>query len=115
MGLFSSGRNWGVSSLPVLMKETVEDWHFQDGKCKVGIECKVGLAWVFCGHGLFSPQLWFVYFDLENCAQFLSDHVQEMKMSHEVSVLQHGSKQQAREMSGRAGCKKLLCLWDTWL
>lgn len=28
-------------------------------------------------------QLWFVYFDLENCAQFLSDHVQEMKMSHE--------------------------------
>ncbi|XP_055994470.1 transmembrane protein 268 [Sorex fumeus] len=31
-------------------------------------------------------QLWFVYFDLENCAQFLSDHVQEMKTSQE-SVL----------------------------
>ncbi|XP_034359053.1 transmembrane protein 268 [Arvicanthis niloticus] len=28
-------------------------------------------------------QLWFVYFDLENCVQFLSDHVQEMKRSQE--------------------------------
>lgn len=28
-------------------------------------------------------QLWFVYFDLENCMQFLSDHVQEMKRSQE--------------------------------
>ncbi|XP_076999941.1 transmembrane protein 268 isoform X2 [Tamandua tetradactyla] len=28
-------------------------------------------------------QLWFVYFDLENCVQFLSDHVQEMKISQE--------------------------------
>ncbi|XP_023583125.1 transmembrane protein 268 isoform X2 [Trichechus manatus latirostris] len=28
-------------------------------------------------------QLWFVYFDLENCVQFLSDHVQEMKTSQE--------------------------------
>ncbi|XP_042534670.1 transmembrane protein 268 [Dipodomys spectabilis] len=31
-------------------------------------------------------QLWFVYFDLENCVQFLSDHVQEMKMSQESSL-----------------------------
>ncbi|XP_036116968.1 transmembrane protein 268 isoform X2 [Molossus molossus] len=31
-------------------------------------------------------QLWFVYFDLENCAQFLSEHVREMKTSQE-SVL----------------------------
>lgn len=28
-------------------------------------------------------QLWFVYFDLEDCAQFLSDHVREMKTSQE--------------------------------
>nr|XP_034359057.1 transmembrane protein 268 isoform X2 [Arvicanthis niloticus] len=28
-------------------------------------------------------KLWFVYFDLENCVQFLSDHVQEMKRSQE--------------------------------
>ncbi|XP_071073135.1 transmembrane protein 268 isoform X2 [Dasypus novemcinctus] len=28
-------------------------------------------------------QLWFVYFDLENCVQFLTDHVQEMKTSQE--------------------------------
>ncbi|KAM6169828.1 transmembrane protein 268 isoform 1-T1 [Rhynchocyon petersi] len=28
-------------------------------------------------------QLWFVYFDLENCVQFLSDHVQEMKTNQE--------------------------------
>ncbi|XP_060237178.1 transmembrane protein 268 isoform X1 [Meriones unguiculatus] len=28
-------------------------------------------------------QLWFVYFDLENCVQFLSNHVQEMKRSQE--------------------------------
>ncbi|XP_037347931.1 transmembrane protein 268 isoform X3 [Talpa occidentalis] len=28
-------------------------------------------------------QLWFVYFDLENCVQYLSDHVQEMKTSQE--------------------------------
>ncbi|XP_047278884.1 transmembrane protein 268 isoform X10 [Homo sapiens] len=28
-------------------------------------------------------KLWFVYFDLENCVQFLSDHVQEMKTSQE--------------------------------
>ncbi|XP_036771423.1 transmembrane protein 268 isoform X3 [Manis pentadactyla] len=28
-------------------------------------------------------QLWFVYFDLENCVQFLSDHVREMKTSQE--------------------------------
>ncbi|XP_029775930.1 transmembrane protein 268 isoform X3 [Suricata suricatta] len=28
-------------------------------------------------------QLWFVYFDLENCVQFLSDHLQEMKTSQE--------------------------------
>ncbi|XP_073907275.1 transmembrane protein 268 [Castor canadensis] len=28
-------------------------------------------------------QLWFVYFDLENCVQFLSDCVQEMKTSQE--------------------------------
>ncbi|XP_058379851.1 transmembrane protein 268 isoform X2 [Diceros bicornis minor] len=28
-------------------------------------------------------QLWFVYFDLENCVKFLSDHVQEMKTSQE--------------------------------
>lgn len=28
-------------------------------------------------------QLWFVYFDLENCVQFLSDHVQEMKANQE--------------------------------
>nr|KAF6434654.1 transmembrane protein 268 [Molossus molossus] len=28
-------------------------------------------------------QLWFVYFDLENCAQFLSEHVREMKTSQE--------------------------------
>nr|XP_011748830.1 transmembrane protein 268 [Macaca nemestrina] len=33
-------------------------------------------------------QLWFVYFDLENCVQFLSDHVQEMKTSQEVRYLQ---------------------------
>ncbi|XP_036185699.1 transmembrane protein 268 isoform X3 [Myotis myotis] len=28
-------------------------------------------------------QLWFVYFDLENCVQFLSEHVREMKTSQE--------------------------------
>uniref|UniRef100_A0A3Q2GYM1 Transmembrane protein 268 n=1 Tax=Equus caballus TaxID=9796 RepID=A0A3Q2GYM1_HORSE len=28
-------------------------------------------------------QLWFVYFDLENCVQFLADHVQEMKTNQE--------------------------------
>uniref|UniRef100_A0A8C5P2U5 Transmembrane protein 268 n=1 Tax=Jaculus jaculus TaxID=51337 RepID=A0A8C5P2U5_JACJA len=28
-------------------------------------------------------QLWFIYFDLENCVQFLSDHVREMKRSQE--------------------------------
>ncbi|XP_057405042.1 transmembrane protein 268 isoform X3 [Balaenoptera acutorostrata] len=28
-------------------------------------------------------QLWFVYFDLETCVQFLSDHVREMKTSQE--------------------------------
>lgn len=28
-------------------------------------------------------QLWFVYFDLENCVQFLSDHVREMKTNQE--------------------------------
>ncbi|XP_051698629.1 transmembrane protein 268 isoform X2 [Oryctolagus cuniculus] len=28
-------------------------------------------------------QLWFVYFDLEDCTQFLSDHVREMKTSQE--------------------------------
>lgn len=28
-------------------------------------------------------QLWFVYFDLENCVQFLSEHVREMKASQE--------------------------------
>ncbi|XP_023386861.1 transmembrane protein 268 isoform X4 [Pteropus medius] len=28
-------------------------------------------------------QLWFVYFDLENCVQFLSDHIREMKTSQE--------------------------------
>ncbi|XP_015347631.1 transmembrane protein 268 isoform X1 [Marmota marmota marmota] len=28
-------------------------------------------------------QLWFVYFDLEDCVQFLSDHVQEMKTNQE--------------------------------
>lgn len=33
-------------------------------------------------------QLWFVYFDLESCVQFLSDHVQEMKRSQE-SVLRN--------------------------
>ncbi|XP_027625424.1 transmembrane protein 268 isoform X2 [Tupaia chinensis] len=28
-------------------------------------------------------QLWFVYFDLESCVQFLTDHVREMKISQE--------------------------------
>ncbi|KAF6127781.1 transmembrane protein 268 [Phyllostomus discolor] len=28
-------------------------------------------------------QLWFVYFDLENCVQFLSEHIREMKTSQE--------------------------------
>ncbi|XP_052501087.1 transmembrane protein 268 isoform X2 [Budorcas taxicolor] len=28
-------------------------------------------------------KLWFVYFDLETCVQFLSDHIREMKMSQE--------------------------------
>ncbi|XP_032721588.1 transmembrane protein 268 isoform X2 [Lontra canadensis] len=28
-------------------------------------------------------QLWFVYFDLEDCVQFLCDHIQEMKISQE--------------------------------
>ncbi|XP_040819270.1 transmembrane protein 268 isoform X1 [Ochotona curzoniae] len=28
-------------------------------------------------------QLWFIYFDLEDCTQFLSDHVREMKISQE--------------------------------
>ncbi|XP_023579095.1 transmembrane protein 268 isoform X2 [Octodon degus] len=28
-------------------------------------------------------KLWFVYFDLEHCVQFLSDHIQEMKTSQE--------------------------------
>uniref|UniRef100_A0A4W2FF15 Transmembrane protein 268 n=1 Tax=Bos indicus x Bos taurus TaxID=30522 RepID=A0A4W2FF15_BOBOX len=32
---------------------------------------------------LLKNQLWFVYFDLETCAQFLSDHIREMKMSQE--------------------------------
>ncbi|KAM8800823.1 transmembrane protein 268 isoform 2-T3 [Rhynchonycteris naso] len=31
-------------------------------------------------------QLWFVYFDLENCKQFLSEHVREMKTSQESSL-----------------------------
>ncbi|XP_062938096.1 transmembrane protein 268 isoform X2 [Cynocephalus volans] len=33
-------------------------------------------------------QLWFVYFDLENCVQFLSDYVQEMKTSQEEMARQ---------------------------
>ncbi|XP_023618822.1 LOW QUALITY PROTEIN: transmembrane protein 268 [Myotis lucifugus] len=33
-------------------------------------------------------QLWFVYFDLENCVQFLSEHVREMKTSQEVRYLE---------------------------
>ncbi|XP_075803212.1 transmembrane protein 268 isoform X2 [Microtus pennsylvanicus] len=33
-------------------------------------------------------KLWFVYFDLESCVQFLSDHIQEMKRSQE-SVLRN--------------------------
>lgn len=33
------------------------------------------------------PQLWFVYFDLENCVQFLSDHLREMKTNQEVRYL----------------------------
>ncbi|XP_072877974.1 transmembrane protein 268 isoform X6 [Chlorocebus sabaeus] len=33
-------------------------------------------------------QLWFVYFDLESCVQFLSDHVQEMKTSQEEMARQ---------------------------
>ncbi|XP_035553128.1 transmembrane protein 268 isoform X2 [Canis lupus baileyi] len=32
-------------------------------------------------------QLWFVYFDLEDCVQFLSDHIQEMKTSQEKAFL----------------------------
>lgn len=47
-------------------------------------EFKVRLALSHRGHGCFSPQLWFVYFDLENCVQFLSDHLQEMKTNQEV-------------------------------
>nr|XP_037840096.1 transmembrane protein 268 isoform X6 [Chlorocebus sabaeus] len=33
-------------------------------------------------------KLWFVYFDLESCVQFLSDHVQEMKTSQEEMARQ---------------------------
>lgn len=47
-------------------------------------EFKAGLALSLSEDGFFSPQLWFVYFDLENCVQFLSDHVQEMKTNQEV-------------------------------
>lgn len=46
-------------------------------------EFKVGLASSLHRHG-FSPQLWFVYFDLEDCVRFLCDHIQEMKTSQEV-------------------------------
>ena len=37
-------------------------------------------------------QLWFVYFDLETCVQFLSDHIREMNMSQE-SLLRSGLSQ----------------------
>ncbi|XP_041618863.1 transmembrane protein 268 isoform X5 [Vulpes lagopus] len=33
-------------------------------------------------------QLWFVYFDLDDCVQFLSDHIQEMKTSQEEMAQQ---------------------------
>lgn len=46
-----------------------------------------GLALSLGAHDFFSPQLWFVYFDLENCVQFLSEHVREMKTSQEVRCL----------------------------
>lgn len=37
-------------------------------------------------------QLWFVYFDLETCVQFLSSHFREMKMRQE-SLLRSGLSQ----------------------
>lgn len=52
----------------------------EDGVGDGGFE--VGLALGLSRRG-FSPQLWFVYFDLEDCVQFLSDHIQEMKTSQE--------------------------------
>lgn len=61
-------------------------------------EFKVRLALSLSGHGFFSPQLWFVYFDLENCVQFLSDHVQEMKANQEVRRYVKGkNKQKTKE------------------
>lgn len=65
---------------PLVWRQEVEDG-FTDG------EFKVRLASSVTGHDFFSPQLWFVYFDLENCVQFLSDHVREMKTSQEVGYL----------------------------
>lgn len=61
---------------PLVWRQEVEDG-FTDG------EFKVRLALSVTDHDFFSPQLWFVYFDLENCVQFLSDHVREMKTSQE--------------------------------
>lgn len=57
------------------------------GRPSQGQGFQVGLALSLRGHTFFSPQLWFVYFDLENCAQFLSEHVREMKTSQEVRYL----------------------------
>lgn len=48
---------------------------------------KVRLASSPRAHNFFFPQLWFVYFDLENCVQFLSEHIREMKTSQEVRCL----------------------------
>ncbi|XP_073872808.1 transmembrane protein 268 isoform X7 [Macaca fascicularis] len=51
-------------------------------------------------------KLWFVYFDLENCVQFLSDHVQEMKTSQE-SFTQLPRLECSRTISARCNLRPL--------
>lgn len=69
---------------PRVRRQEVED-SVRDGEFKVGqFKVRLALSLRHCG---FSPQLWFVYFDLEDCVQFLCDHIQEMKMSQEVRYI----------------------------
>lgn len=56
-------------------------------EARLGMESSSPAGSVLCSHDCFSPQLWFVYFDLETCVQFLSDHIREMKMRQEVSKI----------------------------
>lgn len=69
--------------LPVGLRQKAQETedHFREGGFKVR------LAWGPRAHSCFFLQLWFVYFDLENCVQFLSEHVREMKTSQEVRYL----------------------------